>query len=211
MTNKEKDGLPLIVFIPIIICAICILVLLDIRKKRNDPQINDDQDHVFDETNHPNVSSEEDNGEGSSTAVRVKKIGKKRGEKLKRKEQMRQYREYMDQQREIRRAQEEIAEEEFRRKRIEDSIKRQDELQKLRKEKEKKAKQEQKEELKKQQLQEKDAKKKQARFGKYSHKVKQWVKDKKLCDLDQLSASIGLEKQDIIDILKQLTRLRKIE
>jgi hypothetical protein len=37
--------------------------------------------------------AENDAGEGSSTAVRVKKVGKKRGEKLKRKEQMRQYRE----------------------------------------------------------------------------------------------------------------------
>lgn len=38
-------------------------------------------------------SMEQDVGEGSSTAVRVKKIGKKKGEKLRRKEQMRQYHE----------------------------------------------------------------------------------------------------------------------
>lgn len=38
-------------------------------------------------------SDENDAGEGSSTAVRIRKVGKKRGEKLRRKEEMRQYRE----------------------------------------------------------------------------------------------------------------------
>lgn len=37
--------------------------------------------------------NDNDPQEGTSTAVRVKKIGKKRAEKLKRKEHMRQYRE----------------------------------------------------------------------------------------------------------------------
>ncbi|KAI8371958.1 hypothetical protein EDC96DRAFT_423425, partial [Choanephora cucurbitarum] len=140
----------------------------------------------------------------SSSTLHIRKIGKKRGEKLKRKEQMRQYREYMDQQREIRRAQEEVAEEQFRQRKMEESIRNQDELQRLRKEKEKRARQEQKEEFKRQQLQEKDAKKKQARFGKYSHKVKQWVQRTKLCDLNELAQSVGLSKEDVIDILKQL-------
>lgn len=38
-------------------------------------------------------NSDNDVGEGSSTSVHIKKIGKKKGEKLKRKEAKRQYRE----------------------------------------------------------------------------------------------------------------------
>ncbi|KAF9209089.1 hypothetical protein BGZ49_006355 [Haplosporangium sp. Z 27] len=74
---------------------------------------------------------DDDGGVGSSSgttaaANRIKKIGKKRAEKLQRKEQMRAYREFMDMQREERRQQEElfmrqeaIQQEERRRKRSE--------------------------------------------------------------------------------------------
>ena len=44
------------------------------------------------------VENDDNNGEGSSTSVHVRKIGKKKGEKLKRKEQMRQYHEVRDDQ-----------------------------------------------------------------------------------------------------------------
>lgn len=53
------------------------------------------QDDNNDEDFEPpaEVAEENDLGEGSSTSVHIKKIGKKKGEKLRRKEQMRQYRE----------------------------------------------------------------------------------------------------------------------
>lgn len=82
----------------------------------------------------------------------------------------------MEQQRQIRKAQEEIYEEEFRRRKLEESIKRTDEMDKRKREKEKKAKADEKEGLKKQKNEEKDAKKRQARFDKYKEKVKKLVK-----------------------------------
>lgn len=82
----------------------------------------------------------------------------------------------MEQQRQVRKAQEEIYEEEFRRRKVEESIKRTDEMDKRKREKEKKAKAEEKEGLKKQKNEEKDAKKRQARFDKYKERVKKMVK-----------------------------------
>lgn len=101
----------------------------------------------------------------------------------------------MDRQRDIRRAQDEIYEEEFRRKKIEQSIKRTDEMEKRKKEKEKKAKAEAKEELKLQKLKEKDAKKKQSRFGKYNEKLKKLVKEKRLSDTHELAKLMGLTQE----------------
>lgn len=140
-------------------------------------------------------TSDDNHGEGSSTAVRVKKVGKKRGEKLRRKEEKRRYREYMDQQRDLRRAQEEAEEEEYRRIKMEQSMQKTDEMEKRRKEKEKQAKAKAKEELKMQALQEKDAKKRQSRFSKYSGKLTKLVKERKLCDTHALAKSMGLSQE----------------
>lgn len=56
----------------------------------------EEEDYLDDTIQEDAVEQREDVGEGSSTAVRVKKIGKKKGEKLRRKEQMRQYHEVTD-------------------------------------------------------------------------------------------------------------------
>ncbi|KAI8639012.1 hypothetical protein BD408DRAFT_422130 [Parasitella parasitica] len=208
--NKEDQGIPLVVFIPIILCVIGILALLDIRQRQRNPQyaLNDTHQQTFEQQamqeDEQEDESDDDHGEGSSTAVRVKKVGKKRGEKLRRKEEMRRYREYMDHQRDLRRAQEEIYDEEFRRKKMEESIKRTDEMERRKKEKERKAKADAKEELKLQKLQEKDAKKRQSQFSKYSEKLKKLVKEKKLCDVRELARIMGLSQEEAVDILKQL-------
>lgn len=127
----------------------------------------------------------------------------------------------MEQQRQIRKAQEEIYEEEFRRRKLEESIKRTDEMDKRKREKEKKAKADEKEGLKKQKNEEKDAKKRQARFDKYKEKVKKLVKvnciiclllffihtvgqETKLCQLNDLAKLLGLSKEEVVDILQQL-------
>lgn len=60
--------------------------------------VNNEQDLVDQEPTNEfeqeeEEEEEEDVGEGSSTAVRVRRVGTKRGEKLRKKEQMRQYRE----------------------------------------------------------------------------------------------------------------------
>ncbi|KAG2194655.1 hypothetical protein INT47_002339 [Mucor saturninus] len=208
---KDNGGTPLFVFIPLIVCIISIIFLLDIRRRRNLPiqfnTIHDEPDLVDDELipdEEEEDLEEDDAGEGSSTAVRVRRVGTKRGEKLRRKEQMRQYREYMEQQRQIRKAQEEIYEEEFRRRKLEESIKRTDEMDKRKREKEKKAKADEKEGLKKQKNEEKDAKKRQARFDKYKEKVKKLVKETKLCQLNDLAKLLGLSKEEVVDILQQL-------
>jgi cell division protein FtsL len=36
--HKETDGIPLIVFIPVIVCIVAILILLDFRQRQNHPQ-----------------------------------------------------------------------------------------------------------------------------------------------------------------------------
>lgn len=36
--DKEGQGIPLVVFIPIILCVVGILVLLDIRQRQRNPQ-----------------------------------------------------------------------------------------------------------------------------------------------------------------------------
>lgn len=168
---------------------------IDTQQQAYEQQFLQDEEDEDEDQEEEDEGSDDNHGEGSSTAVRVKRVGKKRGEKLRRKEEMRQYREQMDRQRDIRRAQDEIYEEEFRRKKIEQSIKRTDEMEKRKKEKEKKAKAEAKEELKLQKLKEKDAKKKQSRFGKYSEKLKKLVKEKRLSDTHELAKLMGLTQE----------------
>ncbi|KAI7907149.1 uncharacterized protein BX663DRAFT_548226 [Cokeromyces recurvatus] len=219
LSDKEGETLPLIVFIPIIICVVAIFILLDIRQRQNNSQTHinhivlnqqadiSNQDDEEEEQQQEEEIEDDNHGEGSSTSVaRVKKVGKKRGERLKRKEAMRQYREYMDQQRELRRAQEEVYEEEFRRRKVEESIKRADELEKRRKEKERKARADKKEEEKRQKQAEKEKKKSQSRFDKYSGKLKKIVKEKKLCNTDEIAKTLGLSKEDTVSILKQLCK-----
>ncbi|KAI9469781.1 MAG: hypothetical protein EXX96DRAFT_381177 [Benjaminiella poitrasii] len=217
LPEDEGEALPLIVFIPIIFCVVAIFILLDIRQRQINPQqadrtnfiINEQPNDILDEDSEGQIGTDEDDnlGEGSSTsAVRVRKVGKKRGERLKRKEAMRQYREYMDQQRELRRAQDEIYEEEFRRKKIEESIKRADEMEKRKKEKEKKAKVEQKEELKRQKEEEKEKKKRQSRFDKHSGKLKKIVKEIKLCNISEIAKMVGITNEETVAILKQLCK-----
>ena len=52
-----------------------------------------EEDEEVEESVIGDEDQDNDPQEGTSTAVRVKKVGKKRAEKLKRKEHMRQYRE----------------------------------------------------------------------------------------------------------------------
>lgn len=52
-----------------------------------------DRELIPDQSEEEEYLEQDDAGEGSSTAVRVRRVGAKRGEKLRRKEQMRQYRE----------------------------------------------------------------------------------------------------------------------
>lgn len=52
-----------------------------------------EEDEEVEESLIGDEDQDNDPQEGTSTAVRVKKVGKKRAEKLKRKEHMRQYRE----------------------------------------------------------------------------------------------------------------------
>ncbi|CAO3622841.1 unnamed protein product [Cunninghamella echinulata] len=143
-------------------------------------------------------------GEGTSTAVRIKKIGKKKGKKLQRKEQLRQYREYMDQQKELRRAQDEILEEEYKRKKAEEAIQRQDELDKIRKQQAKIAKQQEKELLAKQKDYEKLLKRKQQLYQKYHNKIKSLVKVTKIFQIQELAKKMGLSIEDTADILEKL-------
>ncbi|KAG0784156.1 hypothetical protein G6F57_012854 [Rhizopus arrhizus] len=210
---SKENSIPLLAFLPILICTLSILFLLDLYRKRNQEQrerIQQFEEQLHQELQQEIDSNEEnsdnDVGEGSSTSVHIKKIGKKKGEKLKRKEAKRQYREYLDQQIQARKAQEEILEEQFRRKQLEESIRRADELEKIRKEKAKKAKQEEKEELKKQKVQEKNAKARQTKYSKYHQKIKTWVKQHKFCEVEDLAQAMGLNNEDTEYILKQLCK-----
>ncbi|KAI9310848.1 hypothetical protein BX666DRAFT_2003225 [Dichotomocladium elegans] len=142
--------------------------------------------------------------EGSSSALRVKKIGKKKGEKLRRKEQMRQYHEYMNQQREIRRQQEEILEEEFRRRKAEEAMRRADEEEWRKKAQAKRAKQEEKDRRKREQAEEKEQKKRRARFEKYCERIATAAQQQKICTTAGLSTQFGLPEQEVEQILREL-------
>ncbi|CDS13034.1 hypothetical protein LRAMOSA05218 [Lichtheimia ramosa] len=202
-----------ILLIPIAICLLGILVLLEIRKQqqqRSDDtystqaveDFSEEEDDMIPEDAGPSV--EQDVGEGSSTAVRVKKIGKKKGEKLRRKEQMRQYHEYMNQQRELRRAQDEILEEEFKRRKAEEAIRRAQEEEKRKKQQAKKAKQEEKERQKREKAEEKELKKKQSRFEKYHGRITDAVKTMRVCTMESLSSVVRLTPEETEEILREL-------
>ncbi|KAI9260583.1 hypothetical protein BDA99DRAFT_560657 [Phascolomyces articulosus] len=213
-TNNEV----LIVMIPIAICLLGILLLLEIRERlRSDSgdgsitslqTVHDDSDlELYEENGMEEIETtvgENDNGEGSSTAVHVRKVGKKKGEKLRRKEQMRQYNEYMRQQQDLRRAQNEALDEEFRRRKEEEAIKRADESERRRKAKEKKAKQEEKERVKREKAEEKEAKKKKSRFDKYSGRIADTVKRLKICTMETLASKTGFSQEEATDILNEL-------
>ncbi|KAI8991214.1 hypothetical protein BDF20DRAFT_30116 [Mycotypha africana] len=219
--QNEGRGIPLIVFIPIIVCFVSILFLLDYRQRRNAQQPvfheqDDEQTAALEElmrlrqqhpvAEQPSDDEQNDVAEGSSTGVRrrVKKVGKKRGEKLRRKEEMRRYREYMDHQREVQRQQAQFFEEQERIRKVEQTRQRTHELNKLRKQREKQAKAEAKEAAKRQKLEEKEEKKKQYNYNKYSERLKKLVKENKLCSLNDLAKTMKLSAKDIADILKQL-------
>ncbi|CAO3681050.1 unnamed protein product [Rhizopus stolonifer] len=184
--------IPLLVFLPILICALSILFLLEIYKKKTQEQREQNerfeeqlreelQQHQMDSDD--NDSSDNDHAEGTL---------------------LRQYREYMDQQIKERKAQDEVFEELFKRKQWEESIRRTDELEKMRKEKVKKAKQEEKENLKKQKVDEKNAKLRESKYNKYHPKIKKWIKENKFCQIEDLAKIIGLSSEDVEYILKQL-------
>ncbi|KAI9490377.1 hypothetical protein BDB00DRAFT_559795 [Zychaea mexicana] len=207
----------LIILIPVALCLLGILLLLEIRERlRAGPggegdstllrTLDEDSDsELLDDYIDETAEDNNDRGEGSSTGVHVRKIGKKKGEKLRRKEQMRQYREYMNQQRDLRRAQEEVLEEEFQRKKAEEAIRRADEVsEKRRKEKEKKAKQEEKERVKREKAEVKEAKKKRSRFDKYSGRIADAAKRLKICNMETLANASGFSEEEATDILKEL-------
>ncbi|KAJ8659790.1 hypothetical protein O0I10_004383 [Lichtheimia ornata] len=204
-----------ILLIPIAICVLGILVLLEIRKQqqqRSDDtystqavgDFSEEEDYLDDTIQEDVAEQGEDVGEGSSTAVRVKKIGKKKGEKLRRKEQMRQYHEYMNQQRELRRAQDEILEEEFRRRKAEEAIRRAQEEEKRKKQQAKKAKQEEKERQKREKAEEKELKKKRSRFEKYQGRITDAVKNMRVCTMESLSDVVRLTPEETEEILREL-------
>ncbi|KAI8338378.1 hypothetical protein BC941DRAFT_451578 [Chlamydoabsidia padenii] len=168
-------------------------------------ELTDDELEEIYEGSHNDVVEDDNAGEGSSTAtLRIRKVGKKKGEKLRRKEQMRQYREYMDHQRDARRAQDEILDEEYRRQKAEEAIQRADEMEKRRKRQEKLARQEEKARLNQLKQQEKEMTRAQQRFQKYHTKIKTWVKDTKVCHVDELAKHVGLTVEDTVAILQQL-------
>ncbi|KAG0166752.1 hypothetical protein DFQ28_006927 [Apophysomyces sp. BC1034] len=210
---------PVLLLLPLFLCLCGILVLLEIRRRQNDPNyrlihphvteqnhehatemISSDDDH----SGHENDDDNDDIAEGSSTAVRVKQIGKKKAEKLRRKEQMRQYREYMNQQNEARRVQDEILEEEFKRKKAEESIRRAEEMEAKRKAVEKKNKKIEAERQQKEKIAVKEAKQKRARYNKYSTKVKEVVQNLRFCALDQVGQMTGLAEEEVSEILQVL-------
>ncbi|CAO3646226.1 unnamed protein product [Cunninghamella blakesleeana] len=212
----------LIIFVPFILCLLAIVFLISVRNSQQHTGTNTNlislrqsinADEYYNEEEDI-LEQEEDNeeedidsaGEGTSTAVRIKKIGKKKGKKLQRKEEMRQYREYMDQQRELRRAQDEILEEEYKRKKAEEAIQRADEQEKRRKQQEKIAKRQEKEQLAKQKEYEKLVKQKQKLYQKYHSKIKNWVKETKICHLQELAKKIGLSIDDTTEILERLCK-----
>ncbi|ORZ13534.1 hypothetical protein BCR42DRAFT_439249 [Absidia repens] len=169
----------------------------------------DDLDQLYDDTSldQDAVASDEENndnaGEGSST-LRIRKVGKKKGEKLRRKEQMRQYREDMNQQHEARRAQDEILDEEYRRRKAEEAIQRADEMEKRRKRQEKMAKQEEKARLAQAKQEEKELVQKQKRFQKYHAKLKARIKDLKVCNVGELAKYLGISAEETDSIIQQL-------
>ncbi|KAI7885142.1 hypothetical protein K492DRAFT_172483 [Lichtheimia hyalospora FSU 10163] len=205
-----------ILLIPIAICLLGILVLLEIRKQqqqRSDDtystqaveEFSEEDDYLDDIIQEDSEQAiEQDVGEGSSTAVRVKKIGKKKGEKLRRKEQMRQYHEYMNQQRELRRAQDEILEQEFKRRKAEEAIRRAQEDEKRKKQQAKKAKQEEKERQKREKAEEKELKKKRSRFEKYHGRITDAVKNMRVCTMEALSSVVRLTPEETEEILREL-------
>ncbi|KAL0089315.1 hypothetical protein F4703DRAFT_1903804 [Phycomyces blakesleeanus] len=205
----SKDDLPFIIFVPLILCLLGIGFLLSIRREQQtqlahaleaDQDLND-SDTVADEIEAG------DPAEGSSTATRVRKIGKKRGEKLKRKEQRRQYQEYLHQQNEVRKAQEQRQEEEYRQRKLEESIRRADELDQLRKTQAKNAKREQDERQRKLKEEEREQKRKDARFVKYSEKIKLLVKKLKVCTMEEVGLTLGMEPKDCKDMLEMICAL----
>ncbi|KAI8146918.1 hypothetical protein BJV82DRAFT_371278 [Fennellomyces sp. T-0311] len=195
----------LIVFIPIAICVLGILVLLELHTTAiASLQDLDDSDSEQLENYVQEAEGDNDPGEGSSTAIHVKKIGKKKGEKLKRKEQMRQYREYMNHQRDLRRAQDDVFEEEFRRRKAEESIRREQESERRRKAQQKKAKQEEKEREKREKAEEKVAKRRRSRFEKYSGRIADAAKRLKVCTMETLASTSGFSEEEATEILKEL-------
>ncbi|KAI8381412.1 uncharacterized protein BYT42DRAFT_304420 [Radiomyces spectabilis] len=215
----SQDGVPFIVYIPFILCILSILFLLSLRRRQQQLSIETDvwlnNDEVNEDLTLHEVPANEDSAdemgdqpvdpeEGSSTAVRIKKVGKKRGKKLQRKEHMRQYHEYMLQQRDARRAQEEAMAEQFQRRKAEEAIRLADEIERRRKEMEKKLKNEEKERQKQQKAEAKLSKAKQAKYEKYHARVANIVKREKVCTSEYLANEIRIDEKDVQAILEQL-------
>ncbi|KAI9023739.1 hypothetical protein CLU79DRAFT_114674 [Phycomyces nitens] len=194
---SSKDDLPFIIFVPLILCLLGIGFLLSIRREQQ-TQLTHPLEAVADE------NEAGDPAEGSSSATRIRKIGKKRGEKLKRKEQKRQYQEYLQQLNEARKAQDQRLEEEYRQHKLEESIRRADELDQLRKTQAKNAKREQDEKQKKTKEEEREQKRKETRFVKYSEKIKLVVKKLKVCTMEEVGLALGMEPKDCKDMLEEV-------
>ncbi|KAH8554377.1 hypothetical protein BGW37DRAFT_555249 [Umbelopsis sp. PMI_123] len=219
-----NNPIPLITFIPFIICCIAITLLLQYRAAQLRERVSEadaaaiaqlyqdadndelEEDEEVGENELGDEDQDNDPQEGTSTAVRVKKVGKKRAEKLKRKEHMRQYREYLDSQREARRYNDEIEAEKFRQRKIVESIEREREHEKRLKAQAQKQQKLDKEREKKQKLEEKEQKRLQNMLQKYGDKVKRTVQDFKYTTIEQLSKAIRLSELDTVYILKQLLK-----
>ncbi|ORX45115.1 hypothetical protein DM01DRAFT_1340198 [Hesseltinella vesiculosa] len=208
-----------IIFIPIAICLVGIRFLLTLMAQRQQHRqshgvlhLNDDdpaeflQDDIQDDLDGDfNIVADDDiPNEGSSTGRAVKKVGKKRGEKLRRKEQIRQYREYMDQQREMQRQQDLILEEQYRQRRAEESLRQADELDIIRKNLAKLAKQETKQKDTLRRQEEKKRNQDAQQFAKCRAKVKEHVQKNKISTMENLAKQLWLTEEQTRNILQKL-------
>ncbi|KAI7872652.1 hypothetical protein BDF14DRAFT_1747170 [Spinellus fusiger] len=220
MSSKNTNDLPWIVYVPFTLCLVGIAFLLWIRRKQRQSQYGyeadtrttvqhepiptgHDSDTELEQLEQHDQQEQDYPAEGSST-VRVRKIGKKKGDKLRRKEQQRQYQEYMQQQAEARRAQEQREEEIYQQRKLEESIRRADEMDRMRKAQ---AKKERSQENERQQLvkeHDKEKKRAEARFVKYSQKIKCYVEKLKVCTMETVASAVGLEEEQVMAILQQL-------
>ncbi|GAB5588083.1 hypothetical protein Unana1_02983 [Umbelopsis nana] len=218
---QANNSIPLIAFIPIIICCVAIFILLQYRSTQQREQLSEADAaaiaHLYQDLDNDDIEGEDevegdeqthedqddDPQEGTSTAVRVKKVGKKRAEKLKRKEHMRQYREYLENQREARRYNDQIEEERFRQRKIAESIEREREHEKRMKAQALQQQKLEKERTQKQKSEEKEQKRLQSILQKYGEKIKRIVQENKFITVEQLSMEARTSELDTAYVLKQ--------
>ncbi|KAJ3054893.1 hypothetical protein HK097_000469 [Rhizophlyctis rosea] len=136
MPNKQNDTNPatsnIILFLPLIIIALLILTLLASRHFRRVPTENqqaEDLPPVPNQAENREIDNDEEGeDEVDDSGPVVRRVGKKKAEKMRRKEQRRQYNEWMEHQREDQRIRQELIDEENeKRQKAEKKIKKKEE------------------------------------------------------------------------------------